>query len=124
MSIRLTNRELDVMAVVWERGSATVAEVQDRLTDDLAYTTNLTVLRGLEAKRCVSHESEGRAYRFYARIKPVEVGEGVLNRLLDKVYQGSRELLIARLVSDETVSDEELRRIRNLLDRRLKEKER
>lgn len=124
MSIRLTNRELDVMAVVWERGSATVAEVQDRLTDDLAYTTILTVFRGLEAKRCVRHESEGRAYRFYALIKPVEVGERVLNRLLDKVYQGSRELLIARLVLDETVSDEELRRIRNLLDRRLKEKER
>ena len=124
MTIKLTNRELDVMAVVWEQGSATVAEVQDRLSDDLAYTTVLTVFRGLEAKRCVRHESEGRAFRYYPLIKPVEVGERVLNRLLDKVYQGSRELLIARLVADESISDDELERIRNLLDRRLKEKKR
>ncbi|MCH7775980.1 MAG: BlaI/MecI/CopY family transcriptional regulator, partial [Gemmatimonadetes bacterium] len=56
MSIHLTKRELDVMSVVWELGSATVGEVRDRLTDDLAYSTVLTVFRTLETKGHVRHE--------------------------------------------------------------------
>ena len=50
MEISFTERELDVMGVLWEEGSATVAEVRERLADDLAYTTVLTVLRTLEEK--------------------------------------------------------------------------
>ncbi|MFQ6047451.1 MAG: BlaI/MecI/CopY family transcriptional regulator, partial [Gemmatimonadales bacterium] len=104
MATHLTNRELDVMSVVWERGSATVAEVLEALGEDLAYTTVLTVLRSLEAKGAVRHEPEGKAHRYYPRIRPSRIGDRSLKRLLDKVYQGSRELLIARLVSDQNVS--------------------
>lgn len=121
MTVRLTNRELDIMAVLWEHGSATVGEVQDRLADDLAYTTVLTILRGLEAKRAVRHEQDGKAYRYFAAVAPEAAGDGPLQRVLDKVYQGSRELMIARLVDDETVSPQELRRIRRMLATRLKE---
>ncbi|MFQ5810725.1 MAG: BlaI/MecI/CopY family transcriptional regulator [Armatimonadota bacterium] len=124
MATHLTNRELDVMSLVWENGSATVAEVLDGLGEDLAYTTVLTVLRSLEAKGAVRHDPEGKAYRYYPRIRPSKIGDRSLKRLLDKVYQGSRELLIARLVSDRDVSAEELKRIRRLLNARLKEIER
>ena len=54
-----TDRELDVMAVLWDRGPSTVAEVREHLEDALAYTTVLTVLRTLETKGFVSHEEEG-----------------------------------------------------------------
>ena len=50
MQISFTDRELDAMAVLWEHGPSTVAEVRDRIADDLAYTTVLTVLRTLEEK--------------------------------------------------------------------------
>ena len=50
MEIRFTPRELDIMAVLWERGPSTVAEVRECLEDPLAYTTVLTVLRTLEGK--------------------------------------------------------------------------
>src|SRR5438309_1515448 len=53
--ISFTDRELDVMSVLWDAGSATVAEVRERLSDDLAYTTVLTVLRTLEQKGYVGH---------------------------------------------------------------------
>ncbi len=56
MEIVFTERELDVMAIVWDRGGATVAEVRERLKDELAYTTVLTVLRTLEEKGYVRHE--------------------------------------------------------------------
>jgi len=109
------------MSVVWELGSATVGEVLERLGENLAYTTVLTVLRTLETKGAVRHEKDGKAYRYYALVESGHVGDRAIDRLLDKVYQGSREMLIARLVEDEGLSPRELKRIRRLLDRRLKE---
>lgn len=124
MAVHLTNRELDVMSVVWQLGSATVAEVLSGLREDLAYTTVLTVLRGLEAKGYVKHEPHGKAFRYHPLIEASAVGEGALDRLLDKIYRGSREMLIARLVADEGISEQELVRIRELLDRRISEVDR
>lgn len=120
MGTHLTNSELDVMAVLWELGSGTVSEVRERLEKPLAYTSVLTVLRALESKGHVRHEEEGRAYRYYPLVEPTEATDKNLMRFVDKVYQGSREMLIARLVSDDSVSKDELRRIRSLLDERLK----
>lgn len=121
MTAHLTRRELDVMAIVWRRGSATVGEVLDELSDDLAYSTVLTIFRTLEAKGHVRHELEGKAHRFYALTQPEQAGDTVLTRLLHKVYHGSREALLAQLVSDRDLSAAELKRLRKLLDERLKE---
>ena len=123
MSISLTKRELDVMSVVWKLGSATVGEVRDRLPDDLAYSTVLTIFRTLKTKGHVRYEQDGKAFRYHPLIKPDDAGDSALSRLLSKVYQGSREMLVTRLVSNEDVSPEELRNIRKMLDERLKEME-
>ena len=121
MSVHLTNRELDVLAVLWDRGSATVGEVKEQIAEDLAYTTLLTVLRSLEAKGHVRHETEGKAFRYFALVEADAAGDRTLRRLLNKVYLGSREMLVTRLLSDKTVSEDELRRIRKMLDERLEE---
>ena len=65
----LSGREWDVMNVLWERGSATVAEVLDELQDELAYTTILTILRRLEEKGHVEHSPDGKAHRYGAPCK-------------------------------------------------------
>ena len=109
------------MAVVWGLGSATVGDVHERLPDALAYSTVLTILRTLEAKGHVRHRQDGKAYRYFPVTRAEDAGESVLDRLVDKVYGGSRELLISRLVADEGISPEELKRLRRLLDKRLKE---
>lgn len=116
MTNRLTPRELDVIAAVWHRGSATVAEVLDELDTDLAYTTVLTVLRGLEQKGYLSHEQEGRAHRFYAEVDAEEAGSGLLRRLLDRVYQGSPVQLVAHLVAERDLSPEEIAEMTALLE--------
>jgi predicted transcriptional regulator len=108
-------------ALLWGLGDATVAKVKDHLTDELAYPTVLTVLRNLELKGHVRHVTEGKAFRWFPVTKPNEAGDGALKRLIARVYQGSRELLISRVVSDRNVSAEELRRIRRVLNDRLKE---
>ena len=121
MSVHLTRRELDVMAVLWARGSATVAEVKDGIADDLAYPTVLTILRTLEAKKHVRHRLEGKAFRYRPVLKSAVAGSSALKRVLEKVYLGSRELLIAGLLSDESIDEAELRRLRKLVADRLKE---
>ena len=116
MSVAFTDRELDVMSVLWDLDSATVAEVRERLADDLAYTTVLTVLRTLEQKGHVGHTGEGRAHRYRPLVKREAAGRSALRRLVDKVFDGSPELLLTQLVSDKNLSDEELRRRRNRED--------
>lgn len=123
MEIVFTDRELDVMAVLWELGAATVAEVRERLPDDLAYTTVLTVLRILEEKGYVEHEVEGKAYRYRPTVKREVAERSAVRRLVRKLFRGSPELLLTHLVSDRSLTEEELRRLRALLDDRLGKEE-
>ena len=120
-AVSLTRRELDVMSVLWRRGRATVAEVRDELADDLAYPTVQTMLRVLEGKGYVGHTVDGRAFRFHALVEQDEAADSALARLVAKVYHGSRELLVSRLLADEDISPDELRRIKKLLQKRLDE---
>ncbi|HEX6042555.1 BlaI/MecI/CopY family transcriptional regulator [Longimicrobium sp.] len=116
MEISFTERELDVMGVLWDQGGGTVAEVRERLQDDLAYTTVLTVLRTLEDKGYVGHVEEGKAYRYHPLVERQAAGSSVLRRMMRKLFKDSPELLLTHLVSDRRLSDDELRRMRALLD--------
>lgn len=113
-----TERELDIMDILWERGSGTVGEVQERISDDLAYTTILTVLRTLEEKGYVGHEAEGRAYRYYPLVERAEARQSHVRKLLDKLFSGSPELLMTQLVSEHELTPHEARRLREMLDER------
>ena len=120
-SISFTPREMDVMSVLWSLGSATVAEVKERITDPLAYTTVLSVLQTLEEKGYVRHEPEGRAYRYFPTIGAERAGGSALARIRDAIFHGSAERMFAQFVSDRKLGREELERMRRLLAERLKE---
>lgn len=122
MTISFTDRELDVMAVLWQHGSGTVTEVRDGLDDELAYTTVLTILRTLEDKGFVTHVAEGKAHRYLPAVTADVAGKSALSRVLDKIFGGSSELLLTQLVSDRNLDPAELRRLRKLLDERLSAK--
>lgn len=121
MADSFTDRELDVMAVLWDRGPSTVAEVRDVLEDALAYTTVLTVLRTLEDKGSVGHEEVGRAYRYHALVAREAAGRSALRRMLGKLFAGSPELLLTQLVDERAMATDELARLRALLDARIDE---
>jgi predicted transcriptional regulator len=112
----LTDRELDIMNVLWDLESGTVSEVRDQLHDDLAYNTVLTVIRTLEAKGFVRHEGEGKAHRYFPRVKREANAGSTLARVLKTVFQDSPELLLTHLVQERRLSDDELKRLRKLLD--------
>lgn len=107
----LGERELDVMVALWSLGSGTVNEVRDRVGEPLAYTTILTILRNLEAKRFVRREEEGRAHRYFPLIERQTAQRSALSRLLGSYFEGSPQALIAQLVNDDGVSPEELREL-------------
>ena len=115
MDISLTDREADVMQVLWEQGPSVVSEVRDRLADPLAYTTVLTILRTLEAKGYADHKEEGRVHRYYAAVQQQAAQRSALRHLTGKFFKGSSELLFAQLVSDRKLSKEQVRRMRELL---------
>lgn len=123
MDVRFTARELDVINVLWNRGPSTVAEVREALDDDLAYTTVLTVLRVLEDKGHVAHDAEGRAHRYRPLVERDVAASSALRRVKENLFEGSSELLLTRLVEDAPLSGDELRRMRDLLARRLGEED-
>ncbi len=120
MNIQFTDRELDVMGVLWEQGAATVAEVRDSLHDDLAYTTVLTILRTLEEKGYVAHEEEGRAHRYRPLVEKTKAEKSAVTKLVKKLFKGSPELLLTQLVADRKLTADDLKRMRALIDEQLK----
>ena len=116
-----TDRELDIMSVLWSLGSGTVTEVRERVTDELAYNTVLTVLRTLEAKGHVRHEGEGKAHRYYPTVAREEAGRTGISRMLEKVFDGSAEAMLTHLVRDKSLSRERLAKMRKLIDERMRE---
>jgi predicted transcriptional regulator len=115
MDIALTDREADVMRVLWDQGPSSVAEVRAALPDRLAYTTVLTILRVLEGKGYVNHEEAGRGYRYFAAVQEQAAQKSAVRHLTSKLFKGSSELLFAHLVSDEKLTPVQIRRIKKLL---------
>ena len=114
--LHLTQRELDIMSVLWDLGEATATEVRDRVDPNLANTSISSMIRTLEMKGYVSHRrGEGKTHVYFPIIDSETAGESVLGRVLDKVYGGSPIKLLAHLVDQHRLSDKELTRMRNLL---------
>ena len=114
--LHLTQRELDIMGVLWDLGEATATEVRDRVDPNLAYTSISSMIRTLELKGYVSHRrGEGKTHVYFPVIAAEKAGESALGRVLDKIYGGSPIKLLAHLVDQHRLSEKELARMRELL---------
>ena len=121
--LKLTQRELDIMSVLWETGEATASEVRERIDPNLAYTSVSTMIRMLEMKGYVAHRrGEGKTHVYYPTIAPEKAGATALGRVLDKIYGASPIKLLAHLVEQRKLSDAELKRMRELLSNSRKKK--
>jgi predicted transcriptional regulator len=105
--------------VIWEKGSATVAEVAEALPKELglAYNTVLTTLRILEEKSYLRHTKadEGRAFVYTSVVGRDEAGRNAVRYLVSRFFRNSPELLVLNLLEDEDLSARELDRIRKLI---------
>jgi BlaI family transcriptional regulator, penicillinase repressor len=114
----LTDRELQVMTVLWDRGRASVSDVVDALDGRRrpAYNTVLTILRILERKRYVAHEKEGRAFVFLPLVDRGRERRRALSNVLSRFFDNSPLLLVSDLLGHERIDAEELRRVRELVE--------
>lgn len=106
----LTTRELEIMHVFWKRGSSTVGEVRDAMAEaglDLAYTTVATLVRIIADKGFLRQINDDRPFRF----EPARTFEEVSGRLIDdvveRVFRGSRDQLLFRLIDERGLSPKE-----------------
>lgn len=105
------------MEVLWTRGRASVAEVTDAIHPSIAYTTVLTTLRILEKKGHVRHEAAGRAFLYSPTIEREAAAQSALSGVVSKFFGNNSGALALRLIESERPSDEELARLRSLIER-------
>ena len=118
MEIVLADREAEIMEVLWDAGPSTVAEVKQRVPDELAYTTVLTILRNLESKGYVTHDPEGKAHRYSPLVERDAAQRSALRAMADKFFKGSTAMVLTHLVADEKLKPDDLKRLRALLTKR------
>ena len=117
-SATLTEAELRVMEVLWRLERATVAEVTEALPPPpLAYNSVLTTLRILEQKGHVTHEEAGRAFIYRPLIAREAAAGSAVKNVVEKFFGNSQSALALRLIESQRPSDEELARLRSLIDR-------
>lgn len=114
----LTEVELELMEVLWDKGRATVSEIVEALPEErLAYSSVLTMMRILEQKGYVRHEKEGRAFIYTALVDRRQARRSVVGYLLKRFFNNSPELLVVNLLEDEQLGPEELRKLREMIER-------
>jgi len=105
------------MEVLWERGEATVADVTASLPPPpIAYNSVLTTMRILERKGFVSHQEAGRAYVYRPLVAREEAAGHAVGHLLSRFFDNSAGTLALRLIETERPSDDELQRLKALIE--------
>jgi predicted transcriptional regulator len=114
----MTEVELELMEVLWEKGEATVSEVVESLPEQrLAYSSVLTMMRILEQKGYVMHEKEGRAFVYRPLINRQQAQQSVIGYLLKRFFNNSPELLVVNLLEHEEVGPDEIKRLRQMIEK-------
>jgi BlaI family penicillinase repressor len=117
-STQLTELQLAILGVLWERGEATVAEIWEALHAErgLAQTTLATVLTRLERRDIVAHRTRARQYVFRALVTEAEAQHSMVRELTDRLFEGDVTALVSHLLSARDVSPGDLARIRDMLE--------
>lgn len=117
-SSTLTEAELRLMEVLWQKGPATVQHVLESLPESspLAYNSVLTTIRILEKKGYVKHVKDGRAFVYRPLIERKEATRSEIRRLVSRFFADSHELLVLNILEDRSVDAGDLDRLRKMLE--------
>jgi predicted transcriptional regulator len=117
-STTLTEAELRIMNVLWQRGSGSVQQVLDDLLakPPLAYNSVLTTIRILEKKGYVKHLKDGRAHVYVPVVKRQEATRSEIRRLVSRFFGDSHEELVLNILEDRGLDERELTRLRQMLE--------
>lgn len=124
-STTLTEAELRLMNVLWQKGTATVHQLLQALPDNpsLAYNSVLTTIRVLEKKGYVKHVKDGRAHIYMPLVGEKEATRFAVRNLVGRFFKNSHELLVLNILEDNSIDGEELKRLGKLLENSKRENE-
>ena len=113
----LTEAELRIMNVLWLKGSGTVQQVLDSITEKpaLAYNSVLTTIRVLERKGYLKHLKDGRAHVYTPLVEKKDATRSEIRHLVSRFFKNSHEQLVLNLLEDQGIGPEELGRLRQML---------
>jgi predicted transcriptional regulator len=116
--------ELLILKTLWRQSPLLARDVQAALAQEgreLAKTSVITTLNTMVAKRYLSRKKQGNSYLFRPRITQEEVSNRVLEDVVDRVFDGSASAVLLKLFDVKEIDGDELRQLRSMIDRRLKE---
>ena len=113
-----------VIEVVWELGEASVHQVRERLgrKKKLAYTTVLTAMQKLEKAGWLRHRAEGKSYVYLPTRSREEAGAKSVLKFMKRMFDGDAVLMFQHLMRENKLSDDELRKLRKMIDKKQKER--
>ena len=113
----LTEAELRIMQVLWQKGTGTVQQVLDSLLGEpLAYNTVLTTIRILERKGYIGHSKDGRAHVYHALVAQADASRSEIRHLVSRFFSDSHEDLVLNILEDRGIGPEELNRLKKMLE--------
>src|ERR1700727_3547187 len=112
----LTKLDLQIMQVIWKRGTSNVSAVQEELEQQLAYTTVQTMLKNLERKGKLKRKLRGRAYEYSATVTETKALNHAVRDLVDRMFGGSSEELVMSLIKNRQIDAEQIARLSRKLD--------
>lgn len=114
----LTDHELSIMQILWERSLLTVQEILDVFprTPKPAYNSLLTAVRALEKKKILAHKKDGKAYRYYPVLLKAKYKRSALQRLLSHTFDGNAYDLAVNLIKEEAIGADDLQKLKQLLE--------
>ena len=109
---KLTNKEEELMNLFWERGPLFVREIVQTYDEPRPhFNTISTIVRMLEAKGFVGHESFGSTYRYFPIISQEQFSRGVLGNVVNRYFENSYQQVVSSLIEEEKISVEELQEL-------------
>lgn len=113
-----TESEVEILQILWQKGSATVREVHEVLEKqkDVGYTTTLKLMQIMVEKGIVDRDTSKRIHIYKPLIPQSSVENNLINKLRQKIFRGSASRLVIGALSSEPVSEQELEEIREFLD--------
>src|SRR5580704_12342458 len=113
-----TDRELEALKILWQRGEATVREVWQAMTtteNDLAYTTVLSLLQVMEQKGLIGHKRIGKAYAYFATIRREPTVRKLAGGFLERVFDGAVDEYLVHVLDSRKLKEEELARLEAMI---------
>lgn len=119
-----TESELEILAILWEMGNATVRQIHEKLSSNKAtgYTTTLKIMQIMHAKGLVKRDEENRSHIYSPAISQKETQKSLLNNFMSTAFGGSAKKLVMHALGQGDTSKEELKEIRAFLDKLENEK--